>query len=151
MAQEPEEEESTEARFRRVQEELRSMELPEVPDEEIEAKLETMKGGLGADLPHFDDPLTSLEARAGKARGVHRRAMNAEPSRIDGDRRASKGLGVGLASAYTMIGLPLVGAILGFLLNKAVPGPWVPLGVVVGFVAGVAFALFLGNREKDGL
>lgn len=150
MNEEPEDE-STEARFRRVQEELRAMQLPDMPDDEVDARLADIQSRPMGELPGFEDHLDSLESRAIKARGVHNRAKNAEPSKIDSDRRASKGLGIGLAMAYTMIGLPLLGIVLGFLLNRVVPGPWIAVGVVGGFVAGIAFALFLGNREKDSL
>lgn len=153
MPEEPEDE-STEARFRRVQEELRAMELPDMPDEEVEARLDAMTSSSRAsmpDVPMSEDILRDLETRASKARTVHQKAKGGEPSRIESDRRASKGLGIGLAMAYTMIGLPLVGALVGFLLNRVFPGPWIAVGVVVGFVAGVAFALFLGNRERDNL
>ena len=56
-----------------------------------------------------------------------------------------------LAWVLLMALIPLLGIVLGFLLNKVVPGPWIAVGVVGGFVAGIAFALFLGNREKDSL
>ena len=125
------------------------MELPEMPDDEVEARLADLQGRPVGALPSFDEHLDSLEGKAMKARGAHQRTQNAEPSKIDGDRRASKGLGIGLAMAYTMIGLPLLGIVLGFLLNKVLPGPWIAVGVVGGFVAGVAFALYLGNRERD--
>ena len=149
MAEEPEEDESTEARFRRVQEELRAMELPEMPDDEVDARLAEISSRPIGELPSFDDHLTSLESRTTKARGVHDKAKNTEAGRVESDRKASRGLGIGMAMAYTMIGLPLLGIVLGYLLNKVVPGPWIAVGVVAGFIAGVAFALFLGNREKD--
>ena len=151
MADEPQEEESTEARFRRVQEELRAMELPDMPDEAVDAHLEEMKSRSFGDLPSVDAQFDAIEKRASAARLTHAKAKNEEPSRIASDRRASRGLGIGMAMAYTMIGLPLLGAIIGFLINKVAPGPWVPAGVVVGFIAGVVFALYLSNREKDSL
>lgn len=154
MTEEPEEDESTEARFRRVQEELRAMELPEMPDEEVEARLADIQGrGRPSlpDVPLVEDGLKDLESRTAKARGVHRSTKIAEQSRIEQDGRASKGLGVGLAIAYALIGLPLVGLGLGFLLHQALGGPWIPIGVVAGFVGGIVFALFLSGRESGRL
>ena len=145
------EDESTEARFRRVQEELRAMELPDMPDDEVDARLAEISSRPVGDLPQFADPLDALERRAAQGRALHSKAMNADSRKLDSDRRATKGLGVGMAMAYTMLGLPLLGLGLGYLLNRVFPGPWIALGVVAGFVAGVAFALALGNREKDRL
>jgi F0F1-type ATP synthase assembly protein I len=150
MTEEPEDE-STEARFRRVQEELRAMELPEIPDEEVDAKLQDLKSRSFDELPSVDAQFADLEKRASAARVTHNKAKNSEPSRIEGDRRASRGLGIGMAMAYTMLGLPLLGIVLGFLLNKVLPGPWIAVGVLVGFIAGVAFAIFLSNRERNKL
>jgi F0F1-type ATP synthase assembly protein I len=151
MAEEPEEEESTEAGFRRVQEELRAMELPEMPDDEVEARLEAIRDRPSGEIPDFEDSLTRLESRSAKARVVHNKAKNTEVGKADSNRKSSRGLGIGLAMAYTMLGLPLVGALLGFLLNRVFPGPWIMVGVVGGFCAGIGFALFLGNRERDSL
>lgn len=151
MTEEPEEDESTESRFRRVQEDLRAMELPEMPDEEVEARLQDIQSRPIGELPRFDDHLSHLESRAVQARVAHNKAKNAEAGSAEGDRRASRGLGIGMAMAYTMIGLPLLGAGLGYLLNRVAPGPWIAVGVVMGFVAGVSFAVFLGNRERDRL
>ena len=151
MAEEPEQEESTEARFRRVQEELRTMELPDMPDEAVDAQLEDMKSRSFGDLPNVDAQFDSLEKRASAARQTHAKAKNADSSRIGSDGRAARGLGIGLAMAYTVLGLPLFGLVVGYLLNRVVPGPWIPIGVVVGFIAGVVFAVFLSNREKDSL
>ncbi len=150
MTEEPEDE-STEARFRRVQEELKAMELPEIPDDEVDAKLQDLKSRSFGELPSVDAQFESLEKRASAARVTHSKAKNAEPSRIDSDRRASRGLGLGMAMAYTMIGLPLLGIVLGFLLNKVFPGPWIAVGVLAGFVAGVGFAVSLSNRESGSL
>lgn len=127
------------------------MELPDIPDDEVDAQLEAMKSRSFSDLPEVDAQFESIEKRASAARVSHSKAKNSEPSRIDSDRRASRGLGIGMAMAYTMIGLPLLGIVLGFLLNKVVPGPWIVIGVVGGFILGVAFALFLGNRERNNL
>jgi F0F1-type ATP synthase assembly protein I len=149
MAEDPEEEESTEARFQRVQEELRAMELPDMPDEAVDAHLEDMKSRSFGELPSVDAQFDAIEKRASAARLTHSKAKNDEPGRIAGDRRASRGLGIGLAMAYTMIGLPLLGIVIGYLINQVSPGPWIAIGVVAGFIAGVVFALFLGNREKD--
>ncbi len=152
MADEPEDE-STEERFRRVQEELRALELPNMPDDEVEARVARIKERTPTGLPDvptdLDARLGKFESRAAAAKVVHDKAKGTEYSRIASDGKATRGLGVGLAIAYALIGLPLVGALLGFLLSRVVGGPWVAIGAVLGFIGGIAFTVYLSAREGN--
>lgn len=152
MADEPEDE-STEARFRRVQEDLRAMELSNLPDEEVDARLDDLKQRTASGLPEvpsdLDARMSRFESRTAAAKNVHRQAKGEEQSRLANDTKAARGLGIGLAAAYALIGLPLVGALLGFLLARVAPGPWIALGAVVGFVGGIAFVVYLSGREGN--
>ncbi len=154
MAEEPEEDESTEARFRRVQEELRAMELPDMPDDEVDARLEEIKGRGRMSMPEVplgEEALKELERRTTQARVTHTKAQGDVANRRASDAKAAKGLGIGLAIAYGLIGLPILGLGIGFLLQKAIGGPWVAIGVTVGFVGGIAFAMYVNARESDRL
>ncbi len=155
MAEEFEEEESTEARFRRVQDELRALELPEISDEEVNARLNAIKGQGRASLPDVplgDSRLRELEARTTKARGTHHQAKGGEPSARASDQKAAKGLGVGLAIAYAFLGLSMAGLGIGYLIDQATgSSAWKGLGTVVGAIGGIVFAIVLSNRESSRL
>jgi F0F1-type ATP synthase assembly protein I len=102
-------------------------------------------------VPLQNDLQNDLESRTAKARGVHRQTQAEAAGRTERDGKAAKGLGVGLAIAYALIGLPLVGAGVGYLLSRALGGPWVAIGAVGGFVGGIGFALFVNGRESSRL
>ena len=150
MPEEPEDE-STEARFRRVQEELRGMELPEIPDEGIDERVRAMGGRGPTSLPDVPDTAT-FESRTRKAQGTHLAAKAEERSRLASDAKANKGLGIGLAIAYALLGLPMVGLGVGYLLDRALDATaWKGVGTLVGAVAGIAFAVLMLNRENSRL
>jgi F0F1-type ATP synthase assembly protein I len=63
------------------------------------------------------------------------------------DPETSRGMGLGLSAAYAIIGLPLVGAGLGWLLDRAVGTTFfIIVGVVGGLVGGMFHAVQLSNR-----
>ena len=65
------------------------------------------------------------------------------------DPETSRGLGLGLAAAYSIIGLPLVGAGLGWLADRYSEGTtFTMIGVFVGIILGVAHAVHLSNRAS---
>ena len=143
------EEESTETRFRRVQEELRAMELPNVPDEQVDARVRNMDPRGATALPEVPD-VELFERRTRKAQGTHRLAKSQEAERLASDGRANKGLGVGLAIAYTLLGLPMAGLGIGFLLDRMLGATiWKGIGTVVGAAGGIAFAVMMLNRENS--
>ena len=150
MTEEPEDE-STEARFRRVQEELRAMELPEIPDERLDERVRSIREQGPTSLPEVPD-MATFESRTRKAQGTHRVAKAQEETRLASDAKANKGLGVGLAIAYTLLGLPMVGLGVGYLLDRALGATlWKGVGTLVGAVAGIAFAVVVLNRENSRL
>ena len=91
------------------------------------------------DPPSADD----IEARARAARKLQRQA--APQPTMDAD--SSKGLGIGLSAAYAIIGLPLVGAGVGWLIDRALGiTAFVVVGVVGGLIGGIFHAIQLSNR-----
>ena len=62
-------------------------------------------------------------------------------------------LGIGLSIAYAILGLPLVGAGIGWLIDRAtgVQGVWVGPLVLVGAAAGVAMAVVLLGKSNRTL
>lgn len=118
--------------------------------ERLEASLDA---GTGTRMPSaeetaLDGPLREVEE---KVRGVQmrRERMDAEVDRIrKGDQESARGLGTGLTAAYALIGLPMVGAGAGYLLNKATGGnAWLPIFAILGMVAGIWWVLRLTNAQ----
>jgi F0F1-type ATP synthase assembly protein I len=101
-------------------------EFPEPPsDEELDARLAAQKERLDA----------------------ARRKYEANKGSSQLDPKTSRGLGIGLSAAYAIIGLPLVGAGLGWLLDRALGTAFfVVVGVVAGLVGGMWHAVQLSNR-----
>ena len=100
--------------------------LPDPPsDAEIEARLAANKERLRA------------------ARAKHEATKGAGPL----DQETARGMGVGLSAAYAIIGLPLVGAGLGWLLDRALNTSFcIVVGVIAGLVFGMWHAVQLSNR-----
>lgn len=127
------------------------MELPEMPDEAVDERLREMQAKGPLDLPDVPN-VDALERRTTQARTSHNVAKAQEASRLASDSKASKGLGVGLAIAYTLLGLPMAGLGIGFLVDHLTgSNGWKGIGTVVGAVAGIAFAVMMLNRENSRL
>ena len=101
------------------------------------------------DLP---DPPTEDEIDA-KLSAAKERLMKAqqrhEASKPQGplDRETSRGMGHGLSAAYAIIGLPLVGAGLGWLADRALGTTFfIAAGAVLGLVGAMFHAVQLSNR-----
>ena len=103
-------------------------ELPEPPSEEdIAARLAGMRQRL-------DEAKTKSQTKP----------------RDDLDPETSRGMGLGLAAAYAIIGLPFLGALLGWLADRAAgtPNVFTMLGVLFGGILGIAHAVRLSNRQR---
>ncbi len=88
-----------------------------------------------------------LRARAARTRGNSSGAMPKQGGQKDRD--AYRGVGVGLTVAYTIIGVPLLGAAVGFLIDQSRgTSQWTGICTVAGAFLGVGFALFTLNRTN---
>jgi F0F1-type ATP synthase assembly protein I len=163
--------------FKKVNDELRAMELPDVPteediearlrraledpeglrltsDEEIEAMAAAMHERLAeagragvSDEDEFDRRLRDLEQRMASRQRDYV-ASKSEQDRVrEADRQSAKGLGVGLAVAYAIVGTPMLGAGIGWLIdNRVGSDAWVGILTLCGAALGVAFAILILNR-----
>ena len=101
----------------------------EGPDE-IEARLAEIQKGVedlkaGRRMPSLDDGHQQLESRlkqietsAQQARERHVKAMGASEREQQIRGESGYGLGVGLLVAYTIVGVPLGGALVGWLIDR---------------------------------
>ncbi|MGV3615791.1 MAG: hypothetical protein ACO1SV_10700 [Fimbriimonas sp.] len=136
------------ARLRRVRDELSKMEgLPELPEDQIPQ--------LGAAptlpaAPDFDERLRDLEARAEAAKQRRQGKASAEQRKIEREADSNRGLGVGLTVAYAIIGVPLFGILVGWLVDRSMGTDlFKGLGALLGSIVGVAGAVFILNRYQN--
>ncbi|MEQ1822812.1 MAG: hypothetical protein ABL949_09890 [Fimbriimonadaceae bacterium] len=129
-----------------------------LPESDLEKQLEEVAEGIRApELPDFDNEteakLSTLESqakqRANQLKKEHDFVYREERgAKTYGD--TGKGLGTGLVVAYAIMGFPLAGAGVGWLLNRATGGKdWVVLMMLAGFVGGIAFTISYVNRQNE--
>lgn len=124
--------------------------FPEPPSEaEINARL-----GGGEEASVAEDPVEARmreieeRARAAKA-GLPKAAERAGTA--TGDRGATNGLATGFAVAYTIVGGPLAGLIVGAGLDAATgANAWKAFLTILGAMVGVVMAVRLLNRMNAG-
>lgn len=138
-------------------------------DLEIATRLEAVREKLKVDLTDADEKLADILESAtvpipedpdqAKLEELHakveqlkskRQAQVAEAareSRIAQDSNQS--LGAGISIAYTILGIPLVGGIIGVILKNQTGNPvWVSVGGLVGMVLGLVGAYFVAKRTR---
>lgn len=132
-------------RLKRVRAELDAMELPELPEERIP------QVPPGPAAPDVDDRLREMDEKVRRVKGRWEAAQRQEAKQNESSAQSSKGLGLGLSIAYTIIGLPLVGYGVGVLISNFTGDlHWKGNGGFVGSVLGVVGAILMLNRhQKD--
>ena len=144
---------------------------PQLPDDrEIAERLERVRDGLGgiqledreddiarvtapAELPRaetddLDARLDALKAKSEAAIAQKQEQERQARKDVKSQQEASYGLGVGLSVSYTLIGMPVLGAVLGLILNKLTGGnAWTLIGVLGGFGLGLFWVVLVTNRQ----
>lgn len=106
------------------------------------AKIDAIEADLDAKVEEFNQKATSAKNRYEK----HQKIVKKERE-DQGD--VARGTGVGLTAAYAIVGLPLAGAGIGWLIDRPTGGNIAQgVGVLIGAVVGVAFALHVVNRHQ---
>jgi F0F1-type ATP synthase assembly protein I len=139
-------------------------------DLEIASRLEAVRDKLKVDLTDADEKLAdilhaasiappedvdqaklhelSAKADALKNKRSAQMAEAARESRIAQD--SSQGLGAGISIAYTILGVPLVGGIIGVVLKNQTGNPvWVSVCGLAGMVLGLFGAYFVAKRTRQ--
>lgn len=97
----------------------------------------------------FDVRLRDLETRAEKARQDREEQVRQEERRRNTERDSAQGLGIGLSIAYTILGLPLLGAGIGWLVDRQLDATfWMGMGAFIGAAAGIFMAILMLNRQN---
>lgn len=119
--------------------------------------IEQRKEAVGTHMPEnpeyeaeLEERLRRLEHRVRKAKANEAgRAMRTDAV-LKPDAESHRQLGVGLSIAYAIIGMPVVGYGLGYLLDAGKPNQlWTPWTSLAGCLLGVIYALFVLNRENQ--
>lgn len=131
---------------------------PLSPEEErllkLEREIDEAKARHEAETQDIHDEFTDrarrLNERLGAVKQEHEGRKAKEEVRAKSDASASKGLGVGLSIAYTIIGLPLVGIGIGWLLDQQLhTNVWKGILATIGACAGIAITVMLMNRANE--
>lgn len=99
----------------------------------------------------FEQRLAQIEAKAGEARQKREVQKRMEREREGRDVSTTRGLGIGLSIAYTIIGLPMIGLAIGWYLdNRYNANAWKPILVMAGATIAIVFAVVQLNRSESG-
>ncbi|MDR3691244.1 MAG: hypothetical protein P4L46_17825 [Fimbriimonas sp.] len=152
MAESPErpEEPSDEyrRRFERIRDELSGMDLPELPESEV-ARLNEATPHPDLEEEAMDARLANFESRLKRAKNSYQTQYNKEPKQLAQRRDEAHGLGIGLNVAYTIIGMPLLGASVGWGLDRLTGlHVWTALLCISGATLGVVIAILTVNKEN---
>ncbi len=119
--------------------------------EALVQQVETHREEVGLD-EDMESRLRRIEEMAQTARTRRGTGLSSpEKSReMKSDREAARGLGLGLSVAYTIIGLPMFGLAVGWLLDKNTNSNiFKPAFVVGGAALGIVIAIVMLNREQN--
>lgn len=98
----------------------------------------------------FGERLKALEEKAKTVKEVRDNQNREKARKLESDRETAKGLGLGLSIAYTIIGLPILGAVIGWFLDSRMGGQtFTSLGVLIGSVLGIVAAVFMISRANN--
>jgi len=138
------------ARFEKIREQLHGMDLPELPEAEIE-RLQSGVATPKVDHANVESRLKDLESRAQHAKGQYQTAINKPtPKEVESSSKSTRGLALGMMIAYTIMGLPLAGIGIGALIDwwlGSVMGKGI--GALAGSVLGVTMAIKMINANAN--
>lgn len=96
---------------------------------------------------HFDSRLSELQTKAQTVKSI-RDSQQRDAERIQQrDNESGRGLGIGLTVAYMILGLPMFGAGVGWLIDRQVGGKfWIGVCTLMGAVLGLTLAIMTINK-----
>ena len=98
----------------------------------------------------FESRMDSLTARGKEAKERYEAKKTKAAAEQKSSGEAAKGLGVGLTIAYGILGTPLVGFGIGYLIDMAVGGKvWQSWLTILGAFAGMVFAVVTLQRQEQ--
>ncbi|MBV6457626.1 MAG: hypothetical protein HONBIEJF_00741 [Fimbriimonadaceae bacterium] len=126
---------------------------------ELEARLEQIADRMSieseapepiGDHPDIGDRLKQIEARANSYRVAQVEAGHKTDQVLKQDAESYRGLGVGLTIAYTILGFPMIGIGIGWLIDRNNPGgSAMGIGAILGSFIGVGAAIWMLSRHSQ--
>ncbi|CAN5539907.1 hypothetical protein BH11ARM2_BH11ARM2_38870 [soil metagenome] len=140
--------------FEKIRRELEGMDVSEETEEKL-LRLGNPDAVKAPDLPQvdeYDDRFAALHAKTESARQKREQETREVNRRITADQENYRGLGFGLQLAYAIIGMPLLGFGIGWLLDKSLGGDgWRPIMTLLGAVLGIGYAVWQLNRQNRSM
>jgi len=100
----------------------------------------------------FEARLKSLEDRAKSQKLVRDNKEREVQRKQNAERDSARGLGIGLSIAYTIIGMPILGLIIGYILDGGnTSQTYKSIGVLAGAVLGIVMTFVIlarANRQS---
>jgi F0F1-type ATP synthase assembly protein I len=116
---------------------------------QTEASLEEFRKNASAIDLEFAERLAKLEARADVVKEKREQSLKHSARQMKANGQDAKGLGVGLTIAYSFIGCPIVGYLIGLGIEKGGGPPFSKdWGAVIGILIGFFAMIILVNRES---
>jgi F0F1-type ATP synthase assembly protein I len=119
-------------------------------DDRLSASQDTRKSADALFDAEFEERLQRLHEKADRVKEIKESAERDKRRSYAVERSSARGLGIGLTIAYAIVGLPLIGVGIGWLIDKnlgTTMGKGV--GVVAGVAIGMVVALALLKRTND--
>lgn len=98
----------------------------------------------------FEDRLNTTEAKFDDAKARYEAGKAKADKEAASSGESSRGLGFGLTIAYAIIGAPLVGYGIGYLIDQSTgASAYASALCLVGAFAGIAFAVVVLNKQNN--
>lgn len=120
-----------------------------MPDQTPEQIANEARRKLDEADAEFAGKLKDLEERAAQSKSRRETQAKQKAKEDKSSAEAAKGLGVGLTVAYAILGMPIAGLGIGWLIEKmGGPAGWQSGLILVGAVVGVVFAILVVNKTQ---
>ncbi len=119
------------------------MELPELPDDAVDARLAEIKAMKIPGVP--EAPFSRAAPEVPHIDSTRPRVLRPDTS----DPSNYRGLGVGISAGYTLIGAMILGFGLGYLFDRLTGNTYgAVVGALFGAVLGIGAVFYLINRSE---
>ena len=97
-----------------------------------------------------DSAIADIERRAAELKASQQQKVQVQTEQRQVSAGDSRGLGIGMTVAYVIVGVPLAGALVGWLIDKATKASiYTGFGTLLGAVIGIGMTIAIINRENS--